>query len=155
LGVITIALVPVINDKAIIRVFLRGIEEMDSVRNKMEISITNIVRRIVYLDSIEFEYIDTNHIIKNINKEYYALPEGRSVIIITNSYPVTAVSKIKNINVIDSTGKKWNFSKKRLHEFIEMMQNLNHEVPKTITESNAEYERNREIYNRYKDEFFD
>jgi len=154
-GVIVLALVPLLKDKANLKVFLRGLDKLGSVRNLMEISITNIGRRISYIDSIEFEYIDTNPILKSISAEYSDLPEGRNVKIITDSYPVTAISKIKAISVIDSTGRRWKYRKLLLKAFVRDMERINNEIPKSVAEESSEREKLREIYYQYKDAFFD
>ncbi len=154
-GVIILALIPLLRDRAYIKVFLRGLDQFGSVRKLMEISITNIGRRISYIDSIEFEYVDTTPILKNVSAEYSELPEGRNIKILTDSYPVTAISKIKAISVIDSTGKKWKPGIIELRIFIDEMQRLNKEKPKSIAEETSEREKQIDIYYKYKDEFFD
>lgn len=154
-AVVVLALVPLLKDKANLKVFFRGLDELGSVRNHMEISITNIGRRISYIDSIEFKYIDTSPILKSISAEYSDLPEGRNVKIITDSYPVTAISKINEINVIDSTGRRWKSPRLLLKKFVRDMERINNEIPKSVAEESAEREKLGEIYYQYKDDFFD
>lgn len=137
--VVFVALIPIFKDKAKLNVNLRALDQIGQTgRYEFEISIVNTGRRNAYIDNVIIEYNDfKHHIIKEMN-DLSEIVEGERKIIKNDSWPLTAISTVKRIFVVDSTGKRWKVNKKNLKMFLHEIEKKNIEKAASIKEQERE-----------------
>jgi len=149
IAVTIVALMPILKDRHNLKLHIRCLDEVSSTgRYMVEISVTNIGRRKAFLDNLIIEYVDFQPNIDNINPNQAELEEGRHTIIKSDSWQLTAISKPKDIYVVDSLGKKWRIRKDEFKKFIRDIEKLNHEKAPTIREEEKRREQLRKEYEK-------
>ena len=117
--VVIVALIPILLDKANIKVTIKALDEIGATgRYLFEVVVVNTGRRKTYIENLIIEYIDFQPHIITIDKEENEIIEGKRIIIRNDSWPLTSISIPKSIYVVDSKGKKWRVKKQNFRTFI-------------------------------------
>lgn len=133
--VVFVALLPIFLDRPNLKVTIKETDTIGSTgRHNFEISVLNIGRRKINIDTIVIQYKDFPPHIISINSGMEELIEGKRVIINDDSWPLTAITVPKNIYVQDSKGKRWFIRRSNFKLFMTKITKLNDEKPKTINE---------------------
>ena len=135
IAVAVVAVMPIVLDKSNLKLHIRCLEEIGSTgRYMMELSITNLGRRVAYLDNIVLQYTDFKPYVTKITENQSELHEGKRIIIKLDSYPFTAISKPKCLFIVDSKSKKWRVKRNEFNGFIRKIEKKNDEKGTTFKE---------------------